>query len=159
MPFLDLLSSEHVCTNLAAVDKSQLLEKLAEVLARGGDEQAVIAAALKEREMLGSTGLGNGVAIPHGRIVGLDIPRVALIRLDKAMEFGSFDGQPVDLVAAMVVPEHSTDLHLQLLAELAEFFSDKERVKALRKATDGSALREELAEFSRNRLKDAPWID
>lgn len=109
--------------------------------------------------MLGSTGLGNGVAIPHGRIDGLDKPRVALIRLSEPLAFGSIDGEPVDLVAAMVVPEHNTDLHLQLLAELAEFFSHKEMVKTLRKAADGSALHAELAEFSRNRLKDATWTD
>ena len=159
MPFLDLLSTEHVCTNLAATDKSQLLEKLATILARDADEQPSIAAALKDRETLGSTGLGNGVAIPHGRIDGIDKPRVALIRLDKPLVFGSIDGQPVDLVAAMVVPEHNTDLHLQLLAELAEFFSHKDMVKALRDAADGSAMHAELAEFSRNRLKDATWID
>lgn len=159
MPFLDLLATEHVCTNLAAEDKSQLLEKLAVMLARNSDELPLIAAALKERERLGSTGLGNGVAIPHGRIDGLDKPRVALIRLAEPLAFGSIDGKPVDLVAAMVVPEHDTDLHLQLLAELAEFFSDKDMVKALRTAADGSVLYAELAEFSRNRLKDATWID
>ena len=109
--------------------------------------------------MLGSTGLGNGVAIPHGRMDSLDKPRVALVRLAEPLEFGSIDGQPVDLVAAMVVPGQNTDLHLQLLAELAEFFSSNEVVKALRKAPDGSALRAELAEFSRSRLKDATWTD
>lgn len=159
MPFLDLLSAEHVCTNLVAADKPQLLDKLAAMLARDGAEQPSIAAALKEREMLGSTGLGHGVAIPHGRIDSLDKPRVALVRLARPLDFGSIDGQPVDLVAAMVVPEQNTDLHLQLLAELAEFFSHKEVVKALREAADGSALRAELAEFSRNRLKDATWTD
>ena len=159
VPFLDLLSAEHVCTNLAAADKPQLLEKLAAMLARDGDEQPSIATALKEREMLGSTGLGNGVAIPHGRIESLGKPRVALIRLAEPLEFGSIDGQPVDLVAAMVVPEQNTDLHLQLLAELAEFFSHKDMVKALRNAADGSALHAELAEFSRNRIKEATWTD
>ncbi len=159
MPFLDLLSTGHVRANVSAADKPQLLEKLAAMLAGNADEQHLIGAALGNREQLGSTGIGHGVAIPHGRIAGLDLPRAVLVRLAEPLAFGAIDGQPVDLVAAMAVPEHNPEQYLHLLAELAEMFSDTRLTKAMRRARDSDALRAELAEFSRNRLKDATWID
>ncbi|MEP6881350.1 MAG: PTS sugar transporter subunit IIA [Dokdonella sp.] len=159
MPFLDLLSPEHVRAQFVATDKGNLLERLAGLLATDPDEEQVIAAALLQRERLGSTGIGRGVAIPHARIEGISEVRAALIQLAKPMAFDAIDGQAVDLVAAMVVPEHSPEQHLHLLAELAELFSNAELTAAMRRAEDGSALREELADFVRNKTQSPTWID
>lgn len=148
MPFLDLLPAGRVQTDLEVADKAQLLEHLAELLASGGDA-AELRAALVARERLGSTGLGHGVAIPHGRSAGLAEARAAFVRLREPLDFGAPDGAPVDLVAALVVPAHFTDQHLMLLAELAEMFSDPNVTGALRAAADAPALRAELAEFAR----------
>lgn len=81
--------------------------------------------SLFAREKLGSTGLGQGIAIPHGRIKGLKEAVGALIRLRQAIAFDSPDGQPVNLIFVLLVPEKATDLHLQILSELAQMFSDK----------------------------------
>ncbi len=159
MPILDLLSPEQVRANIAAADKPQLLEQLAAMLAGNAEERRQIGEALDIREKLGSTSIGHGVAIPHGRIAGLDRARAVLVRLSHPLPFGAIDGQPVDLVAAMAVPEHNPEQHLHLLAELAEMFSDTRLTTAMRQARDSSALRAELAEFSRNRPKSPTWID
>jgi PTS system nitrogen regulatory IIA component len=81
--------------------------------------------SLFAREKLGSTGLGQGIAIPHGRIKGLKDAVGALVRLTHAIAFDAPDGQPVNLVFVLLVPEKATDLHLQILSELAQMFSDK----------------------------------
>lgn len=159
MPFLDLLSAERVRTEFIARDKASLLRKLAALLGGNPAERELIRTALAEREALGSTGLGHGVAIPHGRIAGIDRARAAFVRLARPIAFGSADGVDVDLVAALVVPAHQTDQHLQLLAELAEAFSDAQLMARFRHAADSSALRAELAEFGRNRSKGPAWTD
>lgn len=81
--------------------------------------------SLFAREKLGSTGLGQGIAIPHGRIKGLKEAVGALVRLAHAIPFDAPDGQPVNLVFVLLVPERATDLHLQILSELAQMFSDR----------------------------------
>ncbi len=159
VPFLDLLPAEHVHAKLVVANKRALLDRVAGMLSTDTDEQQAIAAALIQREELGSTGIGKGVAIPHARIEGITEVRAALIHLAKPMAFDAIDGQPVDLVAALVVPEHSPEQHLHLLAELAEMFSSVELTTAMRRAEDASALREELAEFVRNKTKSPTWID
>lgn len=159
MPILDLLSPQHVLANVAAADKAQLLEQLAAMLAGSSAEQRLIGEALNSRERLGSTGIGRGVAIPHGRVPGLDRARAVLLRLSSPLDFNALDGLPVDLVAAMAVPEHNPEQHLQLLAELAEMFSDSRLTTAMRQAQDSGELQAELAEFSRNKPKSPPWTD
>jgi len=139
MPFLDLLPAERVQTGFAAGDKAELLERLADLLADG--DAAVARDALVARERLGTTGLGHGVAIPHGRSESIEQARAAFVRLAAPVDFGADDGQPVDLVAALLVPAHFTDQHLKLLAELAELFSDASLTAALRAAPDAAAMR------------------
>ncbi|MEP7042679.1 MAG: PTS sugar transporter subunit IIA, partial [Dokdonella sp.] len=139
MRFLDLLPAERVRSNLAANDKPALIAELAGMLA-GDDDVAIVRNALAARERLGSTGLGHGVAIPHGRCAEISAARAAFVRLAAPIDFGADDGQPVDLVAALIVPAHFTDQHLKLLAELAELFSSAEITAALRGATDSAAL-------------------
>lgn len=152
MPFLDLLTSERVRTDLVAADKSELLAKLARLLAGEAGNEREILEALLARERLGSTGLGRGVAIPHGRIPGIEQARAAFVRLDTPLEFAAADAEPVDLVAAMIVPTQFADQHLLLLAELAEVFSDDRLTTALREACDGSVVIAKLAEFKRDQV-------
>ena len=82
--------------------------------------------ALLARERLGSTGLGHGIAIPHGRIKGLREAAGAFVRTSAPIPFEAPDGNPVQLIFVLLVPEKATDLHLQILSELAQMFSDKE---------------------------------
>ena len=140
MPLLDLLPPERVRTHLVAADKPALIAELAEILA-ADDDVGIVRKALESREQLGSTGLGHGVAIPHGRSAKIDEACAAFVRLAAPVDFGADDGRPVDLVAALLVPAHFTDQHLKLLAELAELFSDVEVTRALRSAPDATALR------------------
>jgi PTS system nitrogen regulatory IIA component len=81
--------------------------------------------SLFAREKLGSTGLGQGVAIPHGRIKGLKEAVGAIVRMKQPIPFDAPDGQNVDLIFVLLVPDRATDLHLQILSELAQMFSDK----------------------------------
>jgi PTS system nitrogen regulatory IIA component len=139
MPFLDLLPAERVRTGLDVQDKAGLIDRLAAILAAEGDV-GVARDALAARERLGSTRLGHGVAIPHGRSAKVSEARAAFVRLAEPIDFGADDGKPVDLVAALLVPAHFTDQHLKLLAELAELFSDRSLTAALREAPDAAAL-------------------
>lgn len=140
MAFLDLLPAERVRTGLDVRDKAGLIDRLAAILAVDDDIE-IAREALAARERLGSTGLGHGVAIPHGRSTKISEARAAFVRLAEPIDFGADDGRPVDLVAALLVPAHFTDQHLKLLAELAELFSDPSLTAALRAATDTAALR------------------
>ena len=81
--------------------------------------------SLFAREKLGSTGLGQGVAIPHGRVKGLKEALGALVRMKQTIPFDAPDGQPVALIFVLLVPDRATDVHLQILSELAQMFSDK----------------------------------
>ncbi|MCF5935963.1 PTS sugar transporter subunit IIA, partial [Xanthomonas perforans] len=101
-------------------------------------------ANLCEREALGSTAIGHGIAIPHGRCPNLTEPRGALLRLDTPVSFGG--DEPVDLVFAMAVPAHYTHQHLMLLSELAERFSDADFRRNLRAAPNADALMALLAD-------------
>ena len=145
MPFLDLLPLERVRTDVIANDKAALIVELAGLLAGDDrDDVRTVQAALEAREQHASTGLGHGVAIPHGRSASVAEPRAAFVRLAAPIDFGADDRKPVDLVAALIVPEHFTDQHLKLLAELAELFSDTELTAELRAAPDARVLRDLL---------------
>ena len=96
--------------------------------------------SLFAREKLGSTGLGQGVAIPHGRIKNLRDAVAAFVKTEAAIPFDSPDGQPVNLIFVLLVPERATDLHLQLLGELAQMFSDKTFREQLQASNDAAAI-------------------
>jgi PTS system nitrogen regulatory IIA component len=100
--------------------------------------------SLRQRERMGSTAIGHGVAIPHGRSDAFPDTRAAFLRLRPGVDFEAGDGEPVDLVFAMSVPEHFTQRHLQLLSDLAQRFGDADFRAALRQAPDASALRSAL---------------
>lgn len=143
----DLLSPERIVPNARASSKKHLLELLSELLSRNSDAVSPreVFESLCARERLGSTALGHGVAIPHGRVTNSEGVQAAFIRLSKPLSFDSMDGKPVDLLFALAVPEECTNDHLKLLAQIAELFSDEELLQRLREANDASELHQLLS--------------
>lgn len=125
-----------------ASSKKRVLEQAARLLAvRAVEPEAEqIFERLLERERLGSTGLAGGVALPHARMPGVESSHGAFLRLAEPIDFDSLDGQPVDLVFALLVPEEATEEHLQLLGSLAGMFNDDELREQLRSAEAEQAL-------------------
>lgn len=105
-----------------------------------GLSRALIADSLFARERLGSTGLGHGVAIPHGRIKGLKEAVGAFLRLTAPVQFDAPDGKPVSILFVLLVPEQATEQHLQILSELAQMFSDRSFREQLTAAADAAAI-------------------
>lgn len=106
--------------------------------------------SLFAREKLGSTGLGQGVAIPHGRLKGLKSATGAIIRVQNAIPFDAPDGQNVKLIFVLLVPERATDEHLQILSELAQMFCDKPFREKLLNATTPDELQQLIAQWEPN---------
>lgn len=121
-----LLAERNVLLDLDVSSKKRVFEQ-AGLLFENNNQVARIQVfdSLFSREKLGSTGLGQGIAIPHGRIKGLKEAVGALVRLKHPIPYDAPDGQPVSLVFVLLVPEKATDLHLQILSELAQMFSDR----------------------------------
>jgi PTS system nitrogen regulatory IIA component len=143
----DLLSPERIRCDVQSSSKKRLLELISEELARNTDEfsKREIFESLCARERLGSTGLGKGVAIPHGRVKGSQHVQASFIRLKKPVAFDAADGQPVDLLFCLAVPEDCGEDHLKLLAQVAELFSDPEVLRGLREAETPGRLLELLS--------------
>lgn len=132
-----LLSTETTLLDLSFTSKKKLFEHAADLFARiHGLKSSDIFASLFERERLGSTGLGYGIAIPHGRIKGLKDACGAFYRLKTPLEFDAPDNQPVSLCFVLLVPKDANERHLQILGELAQLFGDEAmRAKMLGTAT------------------------
>lgn len=142
MPLHQLLGPDRIAVLAAPLDRDQVLDAAARLMAGGAPAlEASITGALHQRERMGSTAIGHGVAIPHGRCSTTPEARAAFLRLAHPVAFAAGDGQPVDLVFAMAVPEHFTHQHLQLLSELAEYFGVPANRDALRAAPGPDALR------------------
>lgn len=141
----ELISADRVACCQQTTSKKRALEQISQLLARDVPDLTAeeIFDSLIVRERLGSTGLGHGVAIPHGRLSGLSEPIGAFVRLETAIDYDAIDRQPVDLLFALLVPEEATDAHLQLLAQLARMFSDAAFSQRLR----GSRSSQELYEL------------
>jgi PTS system nitrogen regulatory IIA component len=121
-----LLPPTNVVTNLSVTSKKRLFEQAGLLFENNqAIERGKVFDSLFARERLGSTGLGEGVAIPHGRIKGLKEAVAAVVRLAEPIPFDAPDGQPVRLLVFLLVPEHATEEHLELLSELAELLSDR----------------------------------
>lgn len=143
MYLTDLLAPARICAGAQANTRKRLLELAAHTLAKPGNDAELerrIYDSLCTRERLGSTGLGLGAAIPHGRIAGLTAPLGAFLQLAQPLEFEAPDAQPVDLVFTLVVPEHFTQQHLMLLSQLASLFGDVALCSRLRQARSDSEL-------------------
>ena len=136
-----LLNPAHVLVDLPASSKKRLFEQAGLLFENhDGIARSLVFDSLFARERLGSTGLGQGVAIPHGRIKGLKEALGALVRLAQPVPFESPDGQPVSLAFVLLVPEKATEKHLQLLSELAQMFCDKALREAIARAADAAEV-------------------
>jgi PTS system nitrogen regulatory IIA component len=141
-----LLSPSHVLLDLQASSKKRLFEQAGLLFENhDGLARSVVYDSLFARERLGSTGLGQGVAIPHGRIKGLKEALGAFARLAQPIPFDGPDGKPVNLVFILLVPEQATEKHLQILSELAQLFSDRVLRDAMTAAADAGALHQLIA--------------
>lgn len=140
-PLVNLLSANQVLLDLDASSKKRVFEQAGILFeSRLGLARSVIFDSLFAREKLGSTGLGQGVAIPHGRIKGLKQAVGGFLRLAHAVPFDSPDGRPVDLLFVLLVPEQATEQHLQILSELAQRFSDRSFREKLQAAADPASI-------------------
>ena len=136
-----LLPLPNVLPDLAASSKKRLFEQVGLLFEnQHGIGKGVVFESLFARERLGSTGLGQGVAIPHGRIKGLKDALGAFVRLAQPVPFDAPDGKPVSLVFTLLVPEHATEKHLEILSELAQMFSDRALRDSMLGAADAAAL-------------------
>ncbi|MGH8808628.1 MAG: PTS sugar transporter subunit IIA [Noviherbaspirillum sp.] len=121
-----ILSANNVVLDLEVSSKKRAFEQAGLIFENNcGIARSVVSDNLFARERLGSTGLGHGVAVPHGRIKGLKAPLAAFVRLKEAIPFESPDGQPVKLLVFLLIPDHVTQQHLEILSEVAEMFSDE----------------------------------
>lgn len=140
-----LLPPSNILLDLDVTSKKRLFEQAGLLFENNqGIGRSIVFDSLFARERLGSTGLGQGVAIPHGRVKGLREAVGAFIRLSSPVPFDSPDGKPVSLVFVLLVPEHATEQHLQILSELAQMFSDRELREHLTGDADPGGLHQQI---------------
>ena len=144
----NLLKVSNVVLDLDASSKKRVFEQ-AGLLFENNDglARSTVYDALFAREKMGSTGLGLGIAIPHGRIKGLKHALGAFVRLAVPVQFDAPDGQPVGLIFILLVPEAATEHHLQMLSELAQMFSDKSFREQVATAPDAAAAHALFAQW------------
>lgn len=143
-----MIRLEHILTparsqvNVPGGSKKRVLEYIAHLIATDSPDidEDVLFESLVAREKLGSTGFGNGIAIPHCRLVGCLTPISAIIHLETAVDFDAIDSEPVDLLFVLLVPEEATDEHLELLRQIASIFEQDDVLERLRNAPDSAAL-------------------
>jgi PTS system nitrogen regulatory IIA component len=136
-----ILPPERVLTGTGIASKKRAFEEVGFLFeSQHGLSRALVTDSLFSRERLGSTGLGNGVAVPHGRIKGLKLPLAAVLLLEQAIGFDAPDNLPVDLLIFLLVPEAATQKHLELLSEIAALLSDESRREAMRRSGTADAL-------------------
>lgn len=137
----DLLPSSNVIVDLDASSKKRVFEQAGLLFENNqGIARGDVFDSLFSRERLGSTGLGQGIAIPHGRIKGLKEAAGAFFRLATPVQFDAPDGRPVSMLFVLLVPEQANEQHLQLLSELAQMFSDSAFREQVMTAPDAAAI-------------------
>ena len=143
-----ILPASDVHVGLEATSKKRVFEQAGLVFENQHQiARATITDNLFARERLGSTGLGHGVAIPHGRIKGLKNPLAAVIRVAQPIAFDAPDDEPVSLLIFLLVPEAATQRHLEILSEIAEMLSDRELRERLKASPDAAALHKLIASW------------
>lgn len=144
-----LLPASNVAVGVDAANKRDLFASVAGLIeSGGGPRRDVVVDALAAREKLGSTGLGQGIAIPHGRIKGLKDARGAFVRLAQPIPFDAPDGRPVNQIFVLLVPEQATEQHLELLSELAQMFSERAFRDRMASAPDAQAVWAAIRDWS-----------
>jgi PTS system nitrogen regulatory IIA component len=149
MKISDFLSPACVMVDVRAGDKARLLQQLSTRAAtEAGLDAGEVSAEIAKREALGSTGVGNGVALPHARLNGLKAPFGLFARLRKPVDFAAIDDQPVDIIFLLLLPEASDDARLNALACVARALRDPETLQRVRDAADREALFRALTDSS-----------
>jgi len=140
-----LLPPSNILLDLDVTSKKRMFEQAGLLFENNqGVARSLVFDSLFARERLGSTGLGQGLAIPHGRIKGLKEAVGAFVRLAQPVPFDAPDGKPVNLVFLLLVPEPATEQHLRILSELAQMLSDRELREKLSTATDAGTLHQHI---------------
>jgi PTS system nitrogen regulatory IIA component len=142
MEISEILAPDRVVCNISINSKKAALETLAGMIASADPEisQTEVFESLIARERLGSTGLGQGIALPHGRRKGGVHTLAAFMRLQTPIQYDAIDQKPVDLLFALLVPEASTNEHLDILSKLATRFSDQAIVNSIRSCETAGAI-------------------
>jgi len=141
-----ILSVDNVVLDLEVSSKKRAFEQAGLIFENNcGIARSVVSDNLFARERLGSTGLGHGVAVPHGRIKGLKTPLAAFVRLKDPIPFESPDGQPVKLLVFLLIPDQVTQQHLEILSEIAEMFSDESFRELLTTDTNPASVHARIA--------------
>lgn len=145
----DILPVSNIVVDLEASSKKRAFEQAGLLFENNqGISSSGVFDSLFARERLGSTGLGHGIAIPHGRIKGLNEAVGAFLRLNEAVQFDAPDGRPVNIMFVLLVPEQANEKHLQILSELAQMFSDADFREKLSNAADAGAIHTLFASWS-----------
>lgn len=146
MQLSDLITPQRIASELSSGSKKRTLEKLSQLIVANDPDlsQHEVFESLIARERLGSTGLGKGVALPHGRLKESHKTLAAFAQLSEGIDYDAPDNQPVDLCFALLVPPDSTEEHLHILALLSEMLRDEELRDHLRKASSAEELYELL---------------
>jgi PTS system nitrogen regulatory IIA component len=141
MPLIDLVAPHAVVPALKVNSKKQAIQELAARAAElTGHSEREILEILQQREKLGSTGIGNGIAIPHGKLPKLERLFGLFARLDRPIDFEALDGQPVDLIFLLLAPESAGADHLKALARVARLMRAPDTAKLLRESRDAEAI-------------------
>lgn len=143
----DIISLDRTQCSVECHSKKRVFEVISEIAVQQSPEldQVEILSSLLSREKMGSTGIGNGIAIPHGRIKGLSNMIAVIVTSNQAIDFDAIDSLPVDIFFAILVPDEQTDKHLQALSGIARKLSNKDTVKAIRKAENKNQIIAALA--------------
>ncbi|MEJ2309230.1 MAG: PTS sugar transporter subunit IIA [Gammaproteobacteria bacterium] len=147
----NLLEEGRILLDAPFTTRSMVLEAIAETLSDSDTPKASIESKLLEREELGSTGIGFGVAIPHARLKDLQSTRALFMRTQSGIDFNAPDDTSVDLIFALLVPEGSNEDYLRLLAQLARFFSEEQNRQLLREADSADKVIDALTETGKQR--------
>ena len=141
MEFSDLIDPRGVIANLRVTSKKQALQELAKRAAElTGQPERAIFEVLIERERLGTTGVGNGIAIPHGKLAGLDRLHGLFARLENPVDFDAIDDQPVDLICLLMAPETAGADHLKALARVSRLLRDRSVCEKIRGSETAEAV-------------------
>lgn len=143
-----ILTEQNIVLNLECSSKKRAFEQAGLIFENNcGIARSTVSDNLFARERLGSTGLGHGVAVPHGRIRGLKSLLAAFVRLSEPIPFESPDGEPVKLLIFLLIPDNVTQQHLEILSEIAEMFSDKVFRAELAEDSDVQSLHTKLVNW------------
>lgn len=155
MQITELLDPKRVACDADLGSKKRVLELVSELVVKDQPDMAPaeVFDKLVARERLGSTALGNGVAIPHARLKNLERPVCAFVKLNDGVDFDAVDNRAVDILCALLVPEQSCEEHLDILSTLAEMFSDADFCQRLRSARDAGELLESISQWQSTNLQ------